>query len=50
MIATAVFIASAVALIRRVAFMPERYTVPPKYGKEHTAEAVFVLAMIMVWV
>lgn len=47
MIATAVFIASAVALIRRVAFMPERYAVPPKYGKEHTAEAVFVLAMIM---
>lgn len=44
--ATFVFIACIVATIRRVVFKPERYKVPPKYGKEHTAEAVLVLALI----
>ncbi len=44
--ATFVFIACIVAVIRRVVFKPERYKVPPKYGKEHTFEAIFVLALI----
>ncbi len=44
--ATFVFIACIVAVIRRVIFKPERYKVPPKYGKEHTFEAVLVLALI----
>ncbi len=44
--ATFVFIACIVAAVRRVVFKPERYKVPPKYGKEHTAEAVLVLGLI----
>ena len=44
--ATFVFIACIVAVIRRVVFKPERYKVPPKYGKEHTFEAILVLALI----
>jgi Fe-S oxidoreductase len=35
-----------VAMVRRSLFKPERYAVPPKYGKDHSAEAVFVLLMI----
>ncbi|MGM0424162.1 MAG: heterodisulfide reductase-related iron-sulfur binding cluster [Thermodesulfobacteriota bacterium] len=44
--ATIVLIASIVAIVRRLAFLPDRYRVPAKYGKEHTAEAVLVLALI----
>ena len=44
--ATVVLIACIVAGIRRKYFKPERYTVPPKYGKEHTGEAIFVLGLI----
>ncbi len=44
--ATFVFIACIVAAIRRGVFTPERYKVPEKYGKDHTFEAIFVLALI----
>jgi Fe-S oxidoreductase len=43
---TGVFISAAIAAIRRSVFKPERYSVPAKYGKDHTAEAVLVLALI----
>ena len=44
--ATLVFLAVVVAAIRRSVFKPARYAVPAKYGKDHTAEAVFVLGLI----
>ncbi len=44
--ATWVLIACIVAAVRRGIFKPARYAVPPRYGKDHTAEAVFVLGLI----
>ena len=44
--ATAVLIACIIAAWRRLVVKPKRYAVPEKYGKDHTAEAVFVLAII----
>jgi Fe-S oxidoreductase len=44
--ATWVLIACVIAAIRRGIFRPERYAVPAQYGKDHTGEAVFVLALI----
>lgn len=44
--ATFVLIACIVAGVRRGVFTPERYKVPPKYGKDHTFEAIFVLGLI----
>ena len=44
--ATLVLIACIIAAIRRGIFKPERYAVPPQYGHDHTAEAVFVLGII----
>ncbi|MCG8637130.1 MAG: (Fe-S)-binding protein [Desulfobacterales bacterium] len=44
--ATGVLIACIVAAIRRGIYKPARYAVPEKYGKDHTAEAVFVLGVI----
>ena len=44
--ATAVLLACVVAAVRRGIFKPERYAVPKRYGKDHTGEAVFVLALI----
>jgi Fe-S oxidoreductase len=44
--ATVVLIACVVAGVRRGVFTPERYRVPPKYGHDHTGEAVFVLGLI----
>ncbi len=44
--ATGVLIACIIAAIRRGIFKPARYAVPEKYGKDHTAEAVFVLGII----
>ncbi|MBN1932918.1 MAG: (Fe-S)-binding protein [Desulfobacterales bacterium] len=36
-----------VAMVRRGIFKPERYAVPPRYGKkDHTWEAIFVLLLI----
>lgn len=44
--ATAVFVACVVAAVRRGIIKPKRYAVPAKYGKDHTAEAIFVLGLI----
>ncbi|MBF0377061.1 MAG: (Fe-S)-binding protein [Desulfamplus sp.] len=44
--ATAVLIACIIAAFRRGIVKPARYAVPAKYGKDHTAEAVFVLGVI----
>ncbi len=34
--------------VRRLAFQPARYAVPPKYGRDHTGDAVFLLALIAI--
>jgi Fe-S oxidoreductase len=44
--ATLVFLACIAAGIRRGVYTPERYKVPPQYGKDHTFEAIFVLGLI----
>ena len=44
--ATVVFLCMVVAAIRRLVFKPARYAVPSKYGKGHTADAVFLLGLI----
>ncbi len=44
--ATMVLLAAVIAMVRRGIFKPERYDVPPRYGKSHTWEAVFVLCLI----
>jgi Fe-S oxidoreductase len=44
--ATMVLAACIIAAVRRGFFKPKRYAVPEKYGKDHTAEAVFVLCLI----
>ena len=44
--ATLVLVVAVVAAVRRGVFQPDRYDVPRKYGKDHTAEAVFVLMLI----
>ncbi|MDD2467585.1 MAG: (Fe-S)-binding protein [Desulfobulbus sp.] len=46
--ATVVLVACVIAAIRRGIIKPARYSVPPKLGKDHTAEAVFVLAIISI--
>lgn len=46
--ATIVLIACLIAAFRRGIVKPARYAVPERYGKDHTAEAVFVLALISV--
>jgi len=44
--ATFVLVACIIAAIRRGIYKPKRYAVPEKLGKDHTAEAVFVLGII----
>ncbi|RJQ65571.1 MAG: (Fe-S)-binding protein [Desulfobacteraceae bacterium] len=44
--ATWVLAVALIAMYRRAISKPARYAVPAKYGKPHTAEAVFVLGMI----
>ena len=44
--ATVVFLCMVVAARRRLVFKPARYAVPAKYGKGHTADAVFLLGLI----
>ncbi len=44
--AVVVLVAAVAAMIRRGVYKPARYAVPARYGKDHTAEAVFVLALI----
>ena len=44
--ATIVFLCMVIAAVRRLVFKPARYAVPAKYGKGHTADAVFLLGLI----
>lgn len=44
--ATLVLIAVVVAAVRRLVFRPARYQVPARFGKPHTAEAIFILGLI----
>jgi len=44
---TFVLAACLAAMYRRIIIKPERYTVPAKYGKEHTWEGLLVLMLIM---
>ncbi len=44
--ATIVFACMVIAAVRRIVFKPARYEVPPKYGKGHKVDAVFLLALI----
>jgi Fe-S oxidoreductase len=46
--ATVVFLCMVFAIVRRLVFKPARYAVPPRYGKAHTADAVFLLALIAI--
>lgn len=46
--ATVVFLCMVVAAIRRIVFKPARYAVPAKLGKDRTADAVFLLALIAI--
>jgi Fe-S oxidoreductase len=44
--ATIVFLCMLVAIARRLVFKPARYAVPARYGKAHTADAIFLLTLI----
>jgi len=44
--ATVVFLCMAFAMVRRLAFKPERYAVPAKFGNAHNADAIFLLGLI----
>ena len=44
--ATIVFLCMVIAAVRRLVFKPARYAVPARYGKAHTADAIFLLALI----
>jgi Fe-S oxidoreductase len=46
--ATVVFLCMAIAVIRRLVFKPARYAVPARYGKDHTSDAIFLLALIAI--
>jgi len=46
--ATVVFLCMVIAIVRRLVFKPARYAVPEKFGKAHTADAIFLLALIAV--
>jgi Fe-S oxidoreductase len=46
--ATIVFLFMVIAVIRRLVFTPARYAVPARYGKAHTADAIFLLALIAI--
>ncbi|HET7206042.1 MAG TPA: (Fe-S)-binding protein [Terriglobales bacterium] len=43
---TIVFFCMVVAAVRRLVFTPRRYAVPAKFGNSHTADAIFLLALI----
>jgi len=45
---TTVFVVVVIAAVRRLFYMPDRYRVPEKYGKEHTGEAILVLVFIAI--
>jgi Fe-S oxidoreductase len=46
--ATIVFLCMLIAIIRRLVFKPARYAVPSKFGKAHTADAIFLLSLIAI--
>ena len=46
--ATVVFLCMVFAIVRRLVFKPARYAVPARYGKAHTADAIFLLALIAI--
>ncbi|MGA2592164.1 MAG: (Fe-S)-binding protein [Bryobacteraceae bacterium] len=46
--ATVVFLCMIVAAVRRLVFKPARYAVPARYGKAHTADAIFLLGLIAI--
>jgi Fe-S oxidoreductase len=46
--ATWVLAAALIAMVRRGVVRPARYAVPARYGKDHTGEALFVLALIAI--
>ena len=46
--ATIVFLCMVIAVIRRLVFKPARYAVPAKFGKAHTADAIFLLSLIAI--
>ncbi len=46
--ATIVFLCMVIAVIRRLIFKPARYAVPARYGKAHTADAIFLLSLIAI--
>jgi len=46
--ATLVFLCMIFAIVRRLVFKPARYAVPERFGKAHTADAVFLLALIAI--
>jgi Fe-S oxidoreductase len=37
-----------IAVVRRLVFKPSRYAVPARYGKGHTADAIFLLSLIAI--
>jgi len=45
--ATIVLVCMIVAIVRRI-LKPARYAVPPRYGKAHTADAIFLLSLIAI--
>jgi Fe-S oxidoreductase len=46
--ATIVFLCMVIAVIRRLVFKPARYAVPAKFGRAHTADAIFLLSLIAI--
>ena len=46
--ATVVFLCMIIAIVRRLVFKPARYEVPPKFGKGHKGDAIFLLVLIAV--
>jgi Fe-S oxidoreductase len=44
--ATVVFLCMIFAALRRLVFKPVRYNVPTRYGRAHTADAIFLLGLI----
>ena len=45
---TVVFFCMVILAVRRLVFKPARYAVPPKFGRGHTGDAVFLLALIAI--
>ena len=46
--ASLVFFCMIFAIVRRLVVRPARYEVPAKFGKSHTADAVFLLSLIAI--